>query len=238
MNILICDDLQEDAKELGRLLQNLGFTINLAIFYNGYDVLEYLSAGSAADVCFLDIVMPEMNGVELARELRSCGFTGEIVFLTTSKEYGYESYRVKAFDYLLKPPTTQDVRDVLEKLKKIRESSDTGSILVKTTGISRSIMFREISHVEVIMHSIHYRLIDGGEMTQRVSFEEVKPKLLSDPRFIQCHRSYIVNMDDIKTVAGRELIMRSGAIIPLSRSYPEAKKRYLQWVAFGGNRNE
>lgn len=235
MNILICDDLREEADELDEMLKNSGFSVNTAVFYDGYDALDYLKTGAVADICILDIVMPDMNGIELARELRDNGFTGVIVFLSTSKDYGPETYRVKAFDYLLKPPTPDAVRDMLASIENVHRSVDTDGIMAKTKGIARFLPFREISYAEVINHKVYYRLANGESVEVTAAFGEIAPELLRDKRFVQCHNSYIVNMDGISSITGREISMRNGAKIPISKSYSEVKKKYLQWVAFGGD---
>ena len=110
MNILICDDQKNDADALASLLHESGFDIKTALFANGREALDHVRTGPPADVCFLDIIMPEMSGVELAKKLRSLGYGGEIVFLTSSNDFARESYQVKAFDYLIKPPSLWNVQ--------------------------------------------------------------------------------------------------------------------------------
>lgn len=235
MNILICDDMQNDITELTDLLLNSDFIVDTAIFDNGHDVLEYIHTGAVVDVCFLDIVMPEMNGISLAEQLRKNNFTGKIVFLTTSNEYACESYRVKAFDYLIKPPTPESVNNILKDLDEARKDSDTDGIIIKTSGVARHITFRDISHVEVIDHYVYFRLINGEDIEVFTKLSEVAPELLSDSRFIQCHRSFIVNMYDIATIADKELTTRTGKRISISRSYPNTKSQYFKWK-FGGKK--
>lgn len=235
MNVLICDDMKSETEKLVNLLNDSGININATIFHNGYDALDYVHSNAAVDVCFLDIVMPDMSGVVLAEKLRVDGFTGEIVFLTNSNEYAVESYAVDAFSYLLKPPTVGSVQSVFNKLENARKSSDTGGILVKMTGISKFILFCDLSHVEVIKHKVYFRLTNQDEAETYATFGEIVPGLLSDKRFIQCHRSFVVNMSYIVAINGREITMRNGARIPISRSYPDVKKKYLQWM-FGGDR--
>ncbi len=92
MNILICDDMPKEANKLKRLLAAQG--IATSVFHHGRDALRYIEDGGFADVCILDIIMPEMTGIELAGRLRRTGWDGPIVFLSTSKEFGPETYQV------------------------------------------------------------------------------------------------------------------------------------------------
>lgn len=233
MNILICDDMKSEAAKIERLLCDSGFDIKIISFQNGHDALDYIHTGAVVDFCFLDIIMPVMSGVALAEELRASGFTGEIVFLTTSNEYAAESYRVKAFSYLLKPLRPADVRDVLVQLINAREKGDSDGILIKVSKVSRLILFREISHIEVIKHYVYIRLIDGEEIEIYATLGEIAQRLLSDRRFAQCHRSFIVNMSDIAVIDEWEITMRSGKKIPNSKSYPDVKKNFTKWMVGG-----
>jgi CheY-like chemotaxis protein len=80
MNILICDDRPEEAAAVNALLGSSGYAMNTAVFTSGGAVLEHVRAGGAVDACILDIVMPEMSGIELAKSLRNSGYGGEIIF--------------------------------------------------------------------------------------------------------------------------------------------------------------
>ena len=227
MNILICDDMPKDAEKLVRLLGHACAGANIAVFKCGADVLDYVRSGAAADICFLDIIMPEMNGIELAEKLRESGFKGAIVFLTTSNEYAHESYRVEAFDYLIKPPSPEAVLVVLQKLEAARLSEDTDGITLKVFGVARKILFRDIEYAEVKNHKVFILLTSGGSVDVSAPLSEIAPRLLCDNRFAQCHASYIVNMDAISSISGSEITMRGGARISVSKKYADTKRKYL-----------
>lgn len=232
MNILICDDMKAETDKLARLLRGLG--AEPVIFNNAYDVLDYIHTGAAVDVCFFDIIIPEMSGVKLAEQLRADGYTGEIIFLSTSNDYAAQSYNVKAFYYLLKPPTVESVRSVLNELENLRKKSDRAGIIVNVSNVAQSLLFRDISHVEVINHYVYFHLTNGREIGLYATFGEITAQLLSDRRFVQCHRSFLVNMDEVAAAAEREFTMRCGKKIPISRNYPGVKQKYMQRI-FGGD---
>lgn len=233
MNILICDDIKSETAKLERLLADSGLDVKLTAFHSGYDALDFVHSGAVVDVCFLDIVMPDLSGVDLANRLRSDGFKGQIVFLTTSNDYAAESYAVEAFCYLLKPPMPEDVRGVLRRLDDARKRDDADGIFVKVSKVARHILFRDISHVEVIKHCVYFRLTDGEEIELYATFAEIAEQLLSDRRFAQCHRSYIVNMSDIASIGDREITMRGGKRVLYSKSYSDIKKRFAKWIVGG-----
>lgn len=238
MNILICDDLKTETDSLAALIANectkrqkeLGFNVSIVTFTDSRDVLDYYCRGEVIDVCFLDIIMPLMNGVELAEKLRLHGYNGEIIFLTTSNEYATESYRVKAFDYLVKPPTAENVQEILNALKNTGKNADKNGIFVKTQRGSRFIQFDNISYAEVVKHTVYLRLTGGGEIAVYTSFTKIAGLLLGDKRFMQCHRSYIVNVSKIETVAKRYANMQDGAKVPISRGFSAVKDKMLKYM--------
>ena len=231
MKILICDDMHEETERLAKLLSDEDITV----FQSGADVLEHIHAGAAVDVCILDIVMPEMSGIALAEQLRADGWTGRLVFLSASSEFGPQSYRVGAFDYLLKPPTPESLKALLDRLKTETKRADTKSILLKTRGVSKSVLFRELSYAEAMRDKVIFNKTDGGKLEVGMTFADAARELLSDRRFVQCHRSYIVNMDEIAEISESELVTRNRARIPISRGYGGARETYYMWK-FGGGR--
>jgi DNA-binding LytR/AlgR family response regulator len=200
--------------------------VSIMVFNSPVSALDFIRSGKQPNVCFLDIIMPEMDGVTLADNLRKEGYKNPIVFLTTSNEYAAQSYKVNAFSYLLKPPVKEEVVNTLRKLDDFKKNSDTAGIPVKTRNISKFILFRDLSHVEVIKHNVHFRLTGGEEIIVTCSFGEITPALLADSRFAQCHRSFVVNMDSISEMQGNTVIMNCGKTIPVSKNYGGFKKEY------------
>lgn len=108
MNIAICDDEILFTRELSSLLTHWAendFSLTLYPYSNGDDLLTALRT-IPVDLIFLDIIMPLLNGIDTAREIRSMGLTVPVIFLTSSREFALDSYDVKAFHYLLKPVNT------------------------------------------------------------------------------------------------------------------------------------
>ena len=228
MKVLICDDKEEEANALAVLFSSLN--VENVVFTDTVHAFDYICSGAKIDACFLDIVMPEINGIELAEKLRQNNFDGKIIFLTTSNDFAHESYKVKAFDYLIKPPTLENITRVLKSLEDASKDNDTDGLVVKTQGNSKVIPFRDISHVEVIDHIVFIMLSDRSIIKENTTFGEMAERLLRDSRFARCHRSYIVNVNKIAVVSNREVVMENGAKIPVSRGYSQVKDEMLKWM--------
>ena len=232
MNIVICDDVNDEALQLKKIISLSCSDADIRTFASAAEVLAFFRSGKKPDICFLDIIMPEMDGILLAEEMRKEGYRGPIVFLTSANYYAAQSYSVSAFSYLLKPPNEKKVIAILEKAEKANKENDTLGIQVKTKQLKRLILHRDISHVEVINHRLYLRLTDGIEVEIWSSLSEIAPILMGEnhnghgSRFAQCHGSFVVNMDNISYIQGNAVIMKSGKNIPISKKYADFKKLY------------
>jgi len=264
MNILICDDIHDEALKLEKAInesaqqEDLSFNADILCFEKGSDVLEYLKKNESGslniDVCFFDIIMPEMNGIELAANMRAAGFNGKIIFLTASGDYGVESYQVKAYFYLLKPVNTEDISKLLREiindtqnedvsllehhallkkrtlLKRQAQIKQRAGIKIETRNMTRFVYFNQISFVEVINKNVYFRLMDRSEIVIFASLNDVLPQLMADRRFAQCHRSFVVNMDAIAQIQGKEILLRCGRKAPISRGFNDFNGQYFDRV--------
>ena len=228
MLILICDDMNEDALQLKNIIDESGFNSRIVIFNTGVDALDFLSSSKIPDICFLDILMPKMDGVSLAEQMREKGYRGHIVFLTTTNDYAAQSYKVKAFSYLLKPPDRNEVVRLIRELDISLRAADTSGILVKTKKLSKFILFKDISHIEVINHKIYYRLTNGDEIEESARISEIVLRLQVDRRFAQCHRSFVVNMEEVYKIQDNKAIMNNGVKIPISRHFADFTSVYIE----------
>jgi DNA-binding LytR/AlgR family response regulator len=230
MNILICDDVAKDANELADMLAESGFGAKTVVFTCPWQAYNHVKSGVIVDVCFLDILMPAMNGIKLAEKMRESSFAGEIIFLTTSNGFASQSYRVKAFDYMIKPPNRERVSVVLNALQRLHANEDRNGLSVKTQGVAMIIPFRDISYIEADKHNVNIKLLDESIVKVYSSFSEITEQILSDKRFLQCHRSFIVNLNEINTITNTEVFMRIGKIIPISKGYMQVREKIIKWI--------
>ena len=243
MNILICDDVHDEALELEKAIMTAAggqsgleahSNFVCTLFSKGMDALAHIKSGAKTDVCFLDILMPDMKGTELAQKMREEGYKGEIIFLTSTNAYAAEAFSVNAYSYLLKPPKTEKVAEILAKIQEAQKSADTAGVTIHTRVMTRFLLFREISHIEVKRNYVYFRLLDRSEIEVKASLIEFLPRLMEDKRFAQCHRSFVVNMNAVSIIQNREVFMACGRKAPISKNYMEFIKQYSDWV-FGND---
>ena len=119
MNIAICDDDNQCSGMLNILLKEYASRKNItnlsvSIYTDGHDLLDALQEDKSFDVCILDIVMPAVSGIDLGIKLREIGYNGIIIYLTSSREHALDSYKVKAFNYILKPVIPEELFSTLD----------------------------------------------------------------------------------------------------------------------------
>ena len=164
MKIAICDDNRQELSHILSLLdnyqvkQNLPFTI--CPFHNSRDLADTLS-GARYDLFLLDIIMPDITGMELARKIRSFDKSADIIFLTTSPEYAVESYTVKATNYLMKPIVPERFYETLDEIQKIREQEQGRSLVLKSSIGVHKIPLNQLMYVEAQGRKVLYYLANG-----------------------------------------------------------------------------
>lgn len=232
LRIAICDDMPEFLRETSDLIcrwQNRPEFFTVETFSDA-DALIAAHAGKPFDILFLDVVMPLLSGIEAAREIRQTDRSVKIVFLTSSAEFAVESYTVKADNYLLKPVSPEALFRCLDELQSDILDNSRCIIAKSATSVQR-VPFRDIEYIEAQNKQVLFSLASGGSISSTEPLYSLENKLLLSDGFFKCHRSYIVNLQRIETYTPKEIRMRSGFRIPISRScQKEFESAYFEYL--------
>jgi len=231
LRIAICDDDKEELARISSFLDKYQREHNASLtykaFHSGVELLSTVRSGDFA-LYLLDVIMPAVNGVEVAKEIRSFDTEAKIVFLTSSPEFAVASYTVKAMDYILKPVEEGRLFGVLNELMTDSQKPQEGLTVKAKSGITR-ILFSRLVYVEVVNKQVYFHLSDNSvrEITARLS--EFEQPLLARPEFMRVHRSYIVNLFQINELTANGLTTHQGNSIPVSRAlYKEVRDAYVK----------
>ncbi len=134
MKIMIVDDERIASEELYDICLSHPRIKEANVFNNPADALEFVAKNQDIDIAFLDIEMPVMTGLELAKKINTINGSTKIVFVTGFKEYAYDAYRVNAIGYILKPYDDETVFQEIEKADAIRSVTNSTEISIKTFG--------------------------------------------------------------------------------------------------------
>lgn len=230
MYIAVCDDHPETLEAVSSLLDSWErerqIPLPRKLFSNAIDLLD-AARRERFTLYLLDILMPRMDGMTAAQDIRAFDCAADIVFLTSSPEFACESYRVQALDYLLKPVDRELLFRLLDRLF-LREQSPEEALTLKNGATIIRVPFSQLAFVEVMRKRLYFNLTDGEVREIKGSLRDYEDLLLSRGEFMRVHRSYIVNMLQAAEFSPSRIRTFSGKDVPVSRLlYPRLQKDYL-----------
>lgn len=185
-------------------------------------------AETKPDLVFLDIQMPDLNGLELARLIPE---DTRIIFTSAFRQYAFESYEVEALDYILKPIRYQKFLEAVSKAEKWmanRPEKSRRSAFIKTDREYRNIEFDQILYVAGMKDYVLIYLASEPEpIVTHITLKAIEEKLPSD-MFMRVHRSYIVALDKITAIDSCGDILIDKISVPVSDSYRKEIEKHVK----------
>ncbi|MGE4588452.1 MAG: LytR/AlgR family response regulator transcription factor [Acidaminococcaceae bacterium] len=217
MQIAVVDDLKTEIDLLSsyiiRYCKENKLSLKLATFVSGEEILA--ANNNHFDIIFLDIYMPGLSGLETAKEIRKKDNDCLLVFSTTSPDFAVKSFRVRAFDYLVKPYDYVQLAEIMSLAEKALHKSSR-YIEVKESREIVKILIRDILYADYDNHYIQIHTKDKIIRTY-LSFPDFSPLLLKYPQFLNCYRNCIINMDCVSSLYDNDFALTSGERIPITR---------------------
>ncbi|HAZ04830.1 MAG TPA: DNA-binding response regulator [Marinilabiliales bacterium] len=198
------------------------------VFTNATDALMYLQT-EKPELVFLDIQMPEIKGIDLARIIQ---WKTAIIFTTAYSQYAVESYSLDAIDYLLKPVPFERFLQAVNKAahylqnEKITSSSDERNFLFVKSGYKAvKINFDDIFYIEGLKEYV--TIFAKSQKVLKLDTLKNLEQLLPKNHFVRVHKSYIVNLNYVKASFGNTIEINDKQI-PVGRAYKEVVKMLLK----------
>jgi len=222
---IIVDDNDADRLVLGFYLKEFDFLENIATFSNATDGIKFFENNSI-DIIFLDIEMPEINGIEFFKLVK--GKTKSTVFTTSHPEFSLTGFDLKAFDYILKPLEKERISSCVMQLKEHLDLLQKASLYEKSHKISPILLKSGTNYIKIIPDEIHY--LEGLK-------DYTKVKLLNNrivtihgnigtvingdnfKEFVRVHKSYAVHIASLQTIKTNNVILSTGHTLPLGDRY-------------------
>ena len=228
LKIAICDDEQLQLDRIKELVRQWGIACcqvcEICTFMSAEEFLFAYAEDKTFDILLLDVEMPDMSGIALAKKIRQDNKRVEIAFITSHFEFCGEGYEVDALHYLIKPIDSEKLFMVLEKAVA-KLTVQPPSIIISVDGETIKLLEEDILYVEAMLH---YLSIFTKEREYRL-----KEKLstfegrLSDD-FFRLHRSYLVSLKNIIKISRTSVVMSNGKEIPLARGkYDDIHYAYI-----------
>ena len=235
MRPLRCIVVDDEPLAVKMLEAYVARTPQLQLVASFNDPVEALSAirSQAPELVFLDIQMPDLDGMELSRMLPA---DTRVVFTTAFKQYAFESYEVSALDFLLKPIRYQKFLEAVQKAQEwfaLKDAaanqapSEKTAIFLKVEGVLRKVDLADILYVEGMKDYVMFHLSSAREpLVTHMTMKAVE-ELLPPQSFMRIHRSYIVALSHISSVSAGGDLKVGPALLHVSDAYHEAFDAYL-----------
>ena len=236
---IIVDDEPLAVAQLEKYVERVPFLANVGSCSSAAEAMELLSAGDV-DVMFVDINMPDIDGVQFVRSLVHPPM---VVFTTAYSEYAIEGFRLDAVDYLLKPIAFEDFLKAANKVHRamasVSSAATGGESDPQEIGVCRDCLYVKSDYrmLRVPVDSIIYvesmseyvRIFVEGNAKPIVSLMSMKKieDALPKNSFMRVHRSYLVNLDKIKEVAKMRIVYEGNVYVPIGDMYKENFFEYI-----------
>ncbi|WP_313342681.1 LytTR family DNA-binding domain-containing protein [Sedimentibacter sp.] len=204
INIAVCDDSKEYSEIITEIIKkvvNNRTNCEVSTFNSGHDLVQAFKENKF-DIIFLDMEMPEINGIETGLKIREMSDKATIFYLTSHKEYAYESYSVGARNYLLKPVSFSIIEKVLDECL-IELGGSLNYLDVKDIrGIIHRIPIDDVTHIlrKKEDRKLHIYYLDNKEIIVSQTLESVEKKLSDNENIIRSSKSCLVNFNNIKEI--------------------------------------
>ncbi len=222
-NIAICDD---DTLFSGILEQHLASNyvgmLNIDVFSNGKKLIEAVNkSNSVYNIIFLDLSMPEIDGIELGRKLRETLtnlHTSFIIYISSYDTTATSINGIHPYAYLKKPLNYDELDEIFETiLSKMKDFEDAFSFSTKKG--TCNIPYNSIIYAENIERSSIIHATDNDYVCS-VSLSKISPDLEHHSNaFVRIHVSYLINLMYLEQLNGNEVILKDGTVLPVSRRY-------------------
>lgn len=236
IRIAVCDDFPETVTQVNEYLveyqQLRDVKLDIKSFYNAEELWEYLRR-NPCDLVILDIELVKMNGVELGQLIRTelNDHTMKIVYISAKDCYDRQLFEVQPLNFLPKPIDKEKLFKMIDLTIDLLRDTERFFVFENKQGTFR-IRFNDIIYFESFDHDIKIAAVSGN-YEFKSSLSEVL-KQLSDSRFLQVHRSYIINYSNANHIKYEEIIMSNGDAIPVGRDRrKDVRKIISEWEDVG-----
>lgn len=236
MKIVICDNDKSCCEELREAIHHAIFDdieVSITCYEDGADLVKILENGEKVkvDLIFLDRMMSNVNGLDVAKILRKNQVEADIIFMTEEITYAVEGYAVHAYDFILKPISAQRVEDIMKRYYKEQCLNSGRYLLINKRTQKEWIPLRQVRYFLSDKRKIKAVLREPYETLEfYMKMEELEEKLC-DRDFLRIHQSYLVNMDQVILWDRNSLVLTGNERIPVSRRYRDKIEKRLKKIS-------
>ena len=229
----VCDDDIGLTETLHRMVKEYSSELGCSVFTDPLCLRSAICSGQEFDLYLLDIVMPGLTGVDLAREIRKVDGDAVIIFLTSSNEFHQDGFEVEALQYLEKPVDKASLYRALDRATRYIGEKNNELLPVQTKDGIRTLSISHIIFVESFRHVLTFHLFDGSTIDtlySSLTLEKLSEALRS-PHFCMPHRGFLVNMSHVNCLQKSQFLMTSGKAIPIpEKQFSKVRQQYADYM--------
>jgi len=225
----ICDDDKAFCAGLEEMIcslaEKLHQKIETEVWYSGESIMRDLETLPCPDILFLDIELYEKSGIDVGKYIRKGDdYITHIVYVSSRQEYAMQLFRLQPLDFLIKPVSEEQVKEVLERSLK-QKAQGKALFEYQKGGVFYQIPCGEILYF--MSNDKKINMVTKGSAQARFCRQEFygKLKAISDrlpAGFIMIHQSYIINSDYVAEYVYEAVKMQDGSVLSISRPYRKA----------------
>lgn len=235
MKIAIIDDIPTDRRMAAEFVQDY-FTqsgISLPVRISMYETGEaFLAQFVPCDyhIIFIDYYLDRLSGMDVARSIRKEDSSVILIFITASRDFAVEGYKVKASGYLVKPLSYAGVSEILSliDLRRLRKEQ---AVELNNGCDTIKVMLGDIVYCDISGHYVQFHMVGGGLRRVRMPFRELAGRLAPYREFLLCYRGCIINLDMVHKVEDFAFLMAGGERVPFRRrEYQKMLQMYSDYM--------
>lgn len=230
MKIAICDDCELQIEYFKHriepfLRQNGDRNYTIDGYFSGKPLIDDVKDGKWFDMIVLDVVLKSENGVDIARELRKCGYKGGIAFWTAHKEFIFDALDVEFTHYIIKGNEHGRMFSMIDKtLGDMKHKMLT----IRHRDCIIRIPLNKIEYLEARDKQVFVHCTNGIEHSMYATLKAVEPCL--DKRFLRCHKSFVVNMDYVQKLDSDFTMFSGDKVLIRKNGYADIKNQYWEYI--------
>ena len=223
MQIYICDDEPKILSDIAKKVSALLPEDELRLFSSGGELLSCLEK-SVCDILLLDIDMPEITGLQVARELSALKKKPLLVFVTSHDELVYDSFQYHPFAFLRKNRFDAEIEKILQDC--VRELGDKEQhFCFRADGSDVRLLLADILYFEA--EGNYLKVVTEKETYRLRSTLTAVEHTLQNCGFLRIHKGFFINQAAVKLLNSEEATMQNGIILPIGKSYTKTVREQL-----------
>ena len=238
LTVAVCDTQKTELSTVETLVRDWfdasgNPSARLELFSDVRSAREKLAGGFGADIFIVGVSTHGAASIDLAHTIRRCQPDVPIIINAATRAYAFEAYEMNVLRYLLRPAERETFLSALDFALLVHLALPTDSLTVRMTGETRTLNTADVVYIENNVRSMRYILRDGSALTgtrRNISFEAYLSPLLRSGRFVQTHKSFVINIRYIRSVKSTCVVMTNGIQVPISRRHiTEVQEAYRKF---------